>query len=1029
MFRFSILKKFIFAFLLLSIVPLAVLGAYTWRYTWKIGQDAIASSTTQIEKRALKSIEFQAINLASEVSQLLLSCEADLFTLRMLPVNARDYQRFSTNYHRTIWTRDSKDNPPSGRYRDIPLYRELAFIDATGQEQVRIVENHIVATSGLRNVSRPENTEYGGERYFREARKLEKGRIYVSHVTRWYLNKGAQRGSTMADVEGVIRFATPCIGPHGDFQGVVMLSLDLRHLMELTQHILPTEERSIVSPSYSSGNYVFMFDDDGWIITHPNFWDIRGVLRNGDPIDTSPQNYTLEQVIAGNVPFNLDHVAFINPNYPFIAREVRAGRSGVTTTFNVGGIPRIMAYAPILYSTGPYAKYGVFGGITIGVQTDKFKEPALLTGAKIDQIVSRTKQNSLIAVGVTALIAIFLAFVLSRKLSGPILLLSEKAKEIAAGCVPSDIDISTGDELELLSRNFVRMAVEIAEHRQNTERSFAELAESKKSVEQYTTELEKQVRILKSVHSLSHYLGNEFDRELVLQQVLQTCVDGLGFDRAILYLYDAPNRRLICHRTFGFSGDHEKRACNAVYDIDLQNCVPTRVFQFGETIFVQDVHSDPTVTPLDIRICENGGFDAFVFTPVRSAEHIIGVLGADTAASRHEIGKMEIESLQIVANDAARAIERSELYRRFTAERDFIKSIFANIPSGIITLDENGNVTFLNSCSESVFGIRQEQAVGRHYQDVFTALPSWRLVMDGFLDARDEKQPVEHLLVFPDGQTVFIEAYFSRIRQDDPHHTIDLVFLRDITARKRMEEHIRRSDRLISVGVLAAGIAHEMRNPLTGVSLMLDDLHDHIEDGENRKMIQKALDEIDRLENLVTGLLDFAAPSKPVQLAAHPIDDVFRHLFFLIKKQCKNQNIRLHEHLEDMLPQVNLDPERLLQALLNLLLNAIQAMPDGGDVRIRVIRMNPGEAMIPGASVRIEVSDTGRGILPDDIPFIFDPFFSRNPAGHGLGLAIAHSIIEEHGGRISVFSEPDNGATFWIDLPVAISETHFPSIG
>ncbi|MDO9111903.1 MAG: GAF domain-containing protein, partial [Desulfatirhabdiaceae bacterium] len=525
----------------------------------------------------------------------------------------------------------------------------------------------------------------------------------------------------------------------------------------------------------------------------------------------------------------------------------------------------------------------------------------------------------------------------SRKLTRPILLLSDKAKEIATGHLPEDISVTTGDELELLARNFVRMVVEITDHRKSLERSLAELAESKMFVEQYTRELEKQVRILKSVHSLSHYLGNEFDRELVLQQVLQTCVTGLGFDRSLLYLYDPPTRRLICHQTFGFSSEHEQRAKNASYNIDLHDCVPTKAFRSGETIFVNDIHTDLTATPLDIKICEIGEFDFFVFTPVRSGERIIGILGADTATSRRQIDKVEIESLQIVANDAARAIERSELYRRFLAERDFIKSIFANITSGIITLDENRSVTFLNPYSENVFKIQLNQALGKHYQEVFSQLPSWLQVIDDFLQAKEEKQSLEHHLVFPDGKAIFLETHFSKIRQDDQRHIIDLLFLRDITARKRMEEHIRRSDRLVSVGVLAAGIAHEMRNPLTGISLLLDDLHDHIEDrGENREMIQRALQEIDRLENLITGLLDFAAPSKPTQLTIRPIKDVFQQLFFLIKKQCRNQNIRLAEHLAEVLPQVKLDPERLLQALLNLLLNAIQAMPDGGDVRIRV---------------------------------------------------------------------------------------------
>jgi PAS domain S-box-containing protein len=1027
MFRFSILKKFIFAFLLLSIVPLAVLGAYTWHYIWKIGQSAIDSSTMQLEKRALESIELQAINLANQVAQLMLSCEADLFTLQMLQKDADTYRRFSMNHHRTIWTREIKHDNISDSYHDIPLYREMAFIDMTGQERVRIEDNRIIDLSQLRDVSIPGNTEYRNERYFEETRKLQKGQIHVSHVTGWYVTQeeqlcgadGMESAVGGKSFQGVVRFAAPCIGETGDFQGMVLLSLDHRHLMEMTLHVLPTEERFVVFPSYASGNYAFMFDEEGWMISHPKFWNIRGILPDGSEFDPTAPEYTLENVVAGKVPFNLDHVAFINPNYPVIAKEVRAGHSGVTNTFNVGGIPRVMAYAPILYKNGLYSRFGVFGGITIGVQTDKFKEPALLTRAKIDEIVLRTKQNSLVIIGITAFAAILLAFVLSRKLTRPILLLSDKAREIATGHLSDEIHVSTGDELELLARNFVRMVVEITDHRKSIEHSLAELAESKKFVEQYTHELEKQVRILKSVHSLSHYLGNEFDRELVLQQVLRTCVTGLGFDRSILYLYDSQTRRLICHQTFGFSAEHETRAKNASYDIDLHDCVPTKAFRSGETIFISDIHTDRTATPLDIKICEIGESDFFVFTPIRSGDRMIGILGADTAKSRHRIQKVEIESLQIVANDAARAIERTELYRRFLAERDFIKSIFANITSGIITLDENRCITFLNPYSENAFRIQQKEALGKHYREVFGRLPSWLQVIDDFLQAREEKQSLEHHLVFPDGKAIFLETHFSKIRQDDQRHIIDLLFLRDITARKRMEEHIRRSDRLISVGVLAAGIAHEMRNPLTGISLLLDDLHDHIEDrGENREMIQRALQEIDRLENLITGLLDFAAPSKPAQLAARPIQDVFQHLFFLIKKQCKNQNIRLIEHLEEALPRVKLDTERLLQALLNLLLNAIQAMPDGGEVRIRVNNVDAEESMLSEPAIRIEVSDTGKGILPSDIPLIFDPFFSRNPAGHGLGLAIAHSIIQEHGGRISVFSEPGMGATFWIDLPI-----------
>lgn len=1009
-------------------VPLTILGIYSWSHIRKVGQSAIVSSTTQLEKRALESIEIQAIHIADQVSQLLQSCEADLMTLQMLQKNPETYRRFSLNHYRTIWIRDGTIAQPAGIYRSIPLYKELALIDASGRENIRIVDNQIIEQTALRDVSLPENTEYRNERYFEETRKLEPGQIYVSHVTGWFVSKADQLGDADNSenavsgkaFDGVVRFGIPSIGDYGDFQGMVLLSLDHRHLMELTQHVLPTEERTVVFPSYTSGNYAFMFDDDGWIITHPHFWDIRGILPDGSEFDPTGPNYTLQQVLDGKVPFNLDHVSFINPNYPIISREVRAGLSGVTNTFNVGGIPRVMGYAPIYFTRGPYQKFGVFGGVTLGVRTDKFMEPAQMTSAKIDEIVSQTIENSLMIMGTTALAAIFLAFVLSRKLTRPILLLSNKADEIANGRMAQDIHISTGDELELLAENFSRMVVEIMEHRLNLERSLSELAASNKSVEKYALELEKQVRILKSVHSLSQFLSNEFNRDPVLHQVLETCVTGIGFDRSILYLYDSTARHLACHSTFGFSISLENQVRNIIYAIDSHECIPTCSFRSGETIFVENIHAYRQATPLDIEISRITASDSFVFTPVRSGERIIGILGADTAVSRRPINRVEIESLQIIANDAARAFERSELYRRFVSERDFIKSIFSNITGGIITLDENRQITFLNPYTESVFDIEGQHALGKHYQTVFAQLPSWAKTVDDFLQTGETNRSLEHHLVFPNGKTIILEIHFSKMRQRDPHPMIDLIFLRDITARKRMEDHIRRSDRLISVGVLAAGIAHEMRNPLTGISLLLDDLHDHIEDrGENREMIQRALQEIDRLENLITGLLDFAAPTKPALLTSRPIQEVFRRLIFLVKNQCKNQHVNLIQDIEKGLPLVRLDSERLQQALLNMLLNAIQAMPSGGEIRIRVKHVDGEESMISDSGIRIEVSDTGKGIQPDDIPFIFDPFFSRNPTGHGLGLAITHSIIQEHGGRISVFSEPGFGTTFRIDLPIA----------
>jgi PAS domain S-box-containing protein len=1036
--RFSIAKKFVFAFLLISVIPLGVLGFWTLGSMREIGQRAITSTTLQLESRARESLELRAIELANRVSQSLQTCEADLLTLKMLPRSPQVYRRFSLDHRRDIWTRELVDGKPIEVHKEIPLYREISFIGPNGFERVRILGDEIQDTSELRDVSKPENTTYKSERYFGEALKLKSGEIYVSHVTGWYSPQSQQRPQNAGDAEdgskydGVVRLATPCIAEGGRFEGMVLLSLDHRHLMELTLHILPTDERFAVYQDYASGNYAFMFDDQGWIISHPKRSDIRGVLPDGSGFDPGGESYTRDRLLAGQVPFNLDYASFINPNYPQIAHEVRAGHSGVTETFNVGGTSRIMAYAPIFYSRPPYDRHGIFGGMTLGVETAKFEEPALHTGARIDEMVDQTKRNGLLILLGAALVAVILAVTFSRTLTRPILYLAGKAREIAAGHIPDDVTVRTGDELEVLATNFADMAREIQEHQESLEQSLAELAQSKREVEQHSRQVEKQFRVLNNVYYLSQYLSTVYDRDQVLETVLKTSVEGLGFDRAILYLYDERSRRLVCHKTFGFSAEDSLRAMAASYDVDRHDCIPTRVFNRSETIFVKDIHSEEQATSLDLKISEVGQTDFFVFTPIKSHGRIIGILGADTKIKRREIKDIDVESLEILANDAARAIERSDLYSHLIEERNFVESIVTHITNGIITLDAAGKITWFNPYSEAVFGLNRDAALGKDYREVFAGLPSWVDTIEQYLTPPESGQSsIEYRCVFGDGKEKVLEVHFSTISQERQAENVFLIIVRDITERKLMEEHLRRSDRLISLGVLAAGIAHEIRNPLTGISLLMDDLHDHLHAlPKERELIQKSLQEIDRLENLINGLLDFAVPSRQIKLELRPLADVLKNTLFLVKKLCDNNNISLLVNSQDSLPEVRLDNEKLQQALLNLLMNAIQAMPEGGELRVEVKKVSAGESLVSSSAVRIAVRDSGKGIASEDIPYVFDPFFTRNKSGYGLGLAIVHSIVVEHGGQISLSSQLGQGTIFWIDLPIVqapVSDSNSPN--
>ncbi len=238
-----------------------------------------------------------------------------------------------------------------------------------------------------------------------------------------------------------------------------------------------------------------------------------------------------------------------------------------------------------------------------------------------------------------------------------------------------------------------------------------------------------------------------------------------------------------------------------------------------------------------------------------------------------------------------------------------------------------------------------------------------------------------------------------------------ILTVEDLTERVSLRQQMARMERLASLGRLSAGIAHEIRNPLTGVSLLLDELHDRLlHQPEDQALIYRSLQEIERLEGLVGELLDFASQPQ-TRLEPGDVRQVLRDTLFLVKKQCQRGGVELVEAMDADLPPVPLDRDKLKQAFLNLMNNAREAMPRGGVLKIGT------QAGAEG--VRIAIGDTGEGIPADRLALIFEPFYTSKSAGTGLGLSITHNIVSDHGGRIEVKSRPGEGTTFLLFFPLA----------
>jgi signal transduction histidine kinase len=235
---------------------------------------------------------------------------------------------------------------------------------------------------------------------------------------------------------------------------------------------------------------------------------------------------------------------------------------------------------------------------------------------------------------------------------------------------------------------------------------------------------------------------------------------------------------------------------------------------------------------------------------------------------------------------------------------------------------------------------------------------------------------------------------------------------------KQSQLTLRRADRLSSLGLLTAGLAHEIRNPLVAIRTFTQLLPERYDDPEFRQVFQGlALKEVDRICGLINDLLNFARPSRP-NIAEENLNDVVDSVARILESQAKDKDVKIAREFSADLPKAWIDREQLKQVFMNLILNAIQAMRDGGSLVIatRVSADDDGNASRP--CVQVEVRDTGIGIPEENLERIFDPFFTNKDGGSGLGLSISHQIIQEHGGRMLVRSKIKEGTSFFVNLPL-----------
>lgn len=536
-------------------------------------------------------------------------------------------------------------------------------------------------------------------------------------------------------------------------------------------------------------------------------------------------------------------------------------------------------------------------------------------------------------------------------------------------------------------------------------------------MKQHSALTETSEPILSVIYRISALLTDPSPVDKVLDSIMDSVKEGLGFYRAVLYLVNKEKHLLECKCIRGFTPELEDLSHSKPFDLKRHNTLETRVVLTGNAILVKDVYADPVSTDIDRLITSRFQRGCFLYIPLKVKGAVIGILGVDKMRGEPAINEKEFESLSIFANYVSIIIENSRLYEALLNEKKFSEDVLNSSISGMLTTDVHGRITSLNPAAQSILGVEKESVLNRFLRDVFAAIPEMEAMRQTTLQRLENMKGCECLLKRDMGKNRILNISASPIIEDAGHLIGILFLIQDITSERERDDYLQRVNRLISLGELAAGVAHEIRNPLTGIGVVLDILKDRkrLLKGD-KELLAEATLEIERLEKLISDLLDFARP-KAFHFEPADINDIIRSITFLIGEQCNNQRIRLITRYGGKLPKSYMDYEKIRQGLLNIMINAIKAMPNGGELTIETDG-NGHDSAGENRSVTVTVKDTGSGIPDFAKSRIFDPFFTTHHEGTGLGLSITHSIVKEHGGTIRFDSKEGKGACFVVSLPV-----------
>ncbi|MEY2585197.1 MAG: hypothetical protein QOD80_1223 [Verrucomicrobiota bacterium] len=441
-----------------------------------------------------------------------------------------------------------------------------------------------------------------------------------------------------------------------------------------------------------------------------------------------------------------------------------------------------------------------------------------------------------------------------------------------------------------------------------------------------------------------------------------------------------------------------------------------------EVLVLDELHRIRKTPELEQAAKEMERLKIAVALGIFSRQHLAGVMLLGPRLSGRIYGAVEQNALQVLCGQLAVAIDNAQLFTEVENARIYNETLLENLTTGVIAASADERVTVFNNEAGQITGLNPREIIDHSLDRLPKGL---REILCETLRTGDRQENGELVLPIGDHNAV-VRASSSIFHGQEGEMLGALVVLTDITALKRLELQIRRSDRLASLGTLSAGMAHEIKNPLVSIKTFAQLLPERYQDSDFRDTFSNLIGhEIDRIDSLVNQLLRFARPAKPVLAPMH-VHDVLEKSLQLVGHRLYQKEIKLTRSWQADTDTIRADADQLEQVFLNFFLNAMDAMKRGGELCVgtEIHAATEWVTAISGSNgdsheiLRISIRDDGEGIRKEDIAHVFDPFFTTKDYGTGLGLSVVHGIIQEHGGQIEVESELKRGTSFHILLPL-----------